>query len=420
MSSDRRLAVVVFAACWVVYHANFRPIAQVDCIPAPYAAWSLVRHASFELQHYKALGKYVGGAVLELDGGRWLSKYPPGSSIAALPFALPFALAREEPLGSSAMRRLGKLVAASCSALAVVLFFFACRSVAPRAAGLATLLFALGSELWAVASQALWAHGPATMWLCLALFLSLRRGDASLRWLGVGLALGMAVATRPPTILFAAASLGALGWQRSIRDALAVGAGLLPPLAFLLLYNQLFFGAAVSGGYGAESTRWTTPLHVGIAGLTIAPSRGLLVYMPALLLIPWGVRALRGRATDLAPGSRAALAAWLLAAAATLVLYARWHLWWGGWCFGPRFLCETLPILCLLFALAYERSGDALRRVARGLVTVSIAVQVLGVFGDDRGAWNARHDGASMFALRDTQIEAHLRHLLREDAHFDR
>jgi hypothetical protein len=86
-------------------------------------------------------------------------------------------------------------------------------------------------------------------------------------------------------------------------------------------------------------------------------------------------------------------------------LYAKWHCWSGGWCFGPRFLCEALPIFCLLFALAYERLPAAgWRPAARALVALSVLVHLLGVFGNDP-AWKARHGRQeSLFAVKENQI----------------
>ena len=35
--------VAVFVACLLIYQANGRPHLEIDCVPAPYAAWALVR-----------------------------------------------------------------------------------------------------------------------------------------------------------------------------------------------------------------------------------------------------------------------------------------------------------------------------------------------------------------------------------------
>jgi hypothetical protein len=414
--TDYRSAFIVFVACLALYHLNGRPIAEIDCVAAPYTAWSLVRHGSFDIQLYPDLCRHLGAFAIHLPDGTVLSRYPPGSALAAVPFVAPFAAFRETPPRAIDMLNLGKLAAAVYVAGAAVLFFLTCRRLAPSGALAATILFAAGTCLWSVASQALWMHGPATFWLCAALYCLIMHAEISRVFWSViaGFALGLAVVTRPSTALFLAASAPVLGTRRL---AAAVGATLaaLMPVGLFVVYNLHYFGRPIAGGYGDEAGLWHASFAEGLTGLLVAPSRGLLVYTPALLLLPWGVRLL-GRSEALpTPGHRDVILSWSVAALATVCLYAKWHCWSGGWCFGPRFLCETMPVFCLVFALAYEQmaAGEA-RRVAQTLVARSVLIHALGVFGNDP-AWKARHERPrSLFALHDTQIEAHARRALHK------
>ena len=250
-------------------------------------------------------------------------------------------------------------------------------------------------------------HGPATFWMALAMRILLvpveEPTPRRVAWAGA--AFGMAVLTRPTTVLFAlAAELAFLGSRRP-KAAVFLGLGAAAPIGLLLLYNAVHFESALAEGYGSDALSWSTPWGLGVAGLVLAPSRGLLVYSPALILAPLGLRAARFA------GKRALLLAWFAAGIATILLYAKWRVWWGGWCFGPRFLCETMPIFCLMFALAYDRLRTGIcRRAAWALVSLSMAIHFLGVFGHHVG-WNRRHegslDGRGLFSLSDTQIEAH-------------
>jgi hypothetical protein len=65
----------------------------------------------------------------------------------------------------------------------------------------------------------------------------------------------------------------------------------------------------------------------------------------------------------------------------TLVYYASWWAWYGGWSWGPRFLVPTLPFLVLpLGALLLERRWARWTVVL--LAVAGIGVQVLGVLID--------------------------------------
>ncbi len=414
-------AAGIFLLCLLVFMANGRPQPEIDCVPAPYTAWSLVRHASSDLQEYSQLKGYLGGAIRVRADGSWGSMYPPGSAWAALPFVAPVAVFRESPFRAGPMLHLGKLVAAVFVAGAAALFFLICRRLVPAAAWPATVLFAFGTCLYSVASQALWMHGPAVFWLCGALYFLTRSNEPSTAsYLAVGFALGMAGATRPSTIFFALATLGALAFERRGWALIAVVTGAIPPAIALLHDNWTNFGDPIFGGYLNENWSGSPPPWLGFFGLLLAPSRGVLVYSPALILGFAGVWRMLSGNEEATRRTRGLLVAWIAASIATLLFYARWHEWRGGWCFGPRYLCETMPVACLLFGFAYV----ALRRpwqrsAAVALVALSVAVHFLGVFGHSGYvAWQNRNylpdDGRGMFSFHDTQIEAHARALLQK------
>src|SRR5262245_39812717 len=162
----KKVVAGITLAFLAVYHANGRAHPEVDCVHAPYAAWSLVRHGSLDLREYAALRPYLGPCIRELPDGSRVSRYPPGSTVALLPFVAPLAAFREGPPAPGQMNALGKLGAAFFVAAAVGLFYLICRDLFPSARWPATVLFGLGTCLYSVASQAMWMHGPATFWLC--------------------------------------------------------------------------------------------------------------------------------------------------------------------------------------------------------------------------------------------------------------
>lgn len=411
------LFLTVFGAAF----ANGRPHAEVDCVAAPYTAWALVRSGSFDVGRYTELAPFERLLVLPVSDGRRVSARPPGAALTAVPLVAPFALAREKPLSSLAMLQLGKAVGAGCVALAACLFLATCRRVAPDGAWPATILFAFGTCLFSVAGQALWMHGPAVLWLCVALYLLTgARANAPTALFCAGAALGLAVLARPTAAFFAVAAVGALLLDRRARAAGWTALGGALPAALLCYYHAHYFGDLFAGGYKNDNWSESPPLWVGLGGLLVAPSRGVFVYSPALAFAVWGaVRVCRRDATPADP-TRTLLRLWLVAGVATLLFFARWHDWRGGWCFGPRFLCEAMPIACLMFGVAYQATGARLlRAVAVGLVAVSVAIHFVGVHGHGgHVAWHQRHDradqGRCLFELEDTQIEAHARSFAHE------
>lgn len=64
-----------------------------------------------------------------------------------------------------------------------------------------------------------------------------------------------------------------------------------------------------------------------------------------------------------------------LSLATLLALYSRWHLWEGGWCWGPRFLVPVIPLLALPIAAVVDDppARDRVRAV-KALVALSMVV----------------------------------------------
>lgn len=411
------LWIWIFVGFLALYSINGRSIAEVDCDVAPYAAWNIVRHGSFDVSAYPVTRALEGAAAIRTRNGLLVSKYPPGSTLAAIPFVAPLASFQAEPLSKrSRMRRLGKLIASSYVAATIVLIWAMIRRLAPSAAVPATLLAGAGTMLWSTASQGFWAHGPATFFLALALFLLLgNRNDLSLVTVAcAGICLGMAILSRPTTGLFAVASVLGLLFGKRWRESVVLIATVSVIGGLLVAYNQHYFGNFLAGGYLEEASAWSTPLHVGLGGLLVAPSRGLLVYIPAFILLPLGLIRLAAGSPESAD-ERRMVAAWIGATAATVLVYAKWHAWWGGWTFGPRFLIEAIPVWILLFAFAYQyvcdRWGANGRRVVWFLILASVTVQFVGVFGYHVD-WMDSHGAADMFSLDDTQIGSRVRVLI--------
>ena len=415
---------ITVAGSFISFNLNCRTLGEVDTVPAGYLAWGLLHGKGFDLTPYagdpEQLGKYIGDAILPGKNGRYVSKSPPGSAVSAIPvYTVASVLTNSIPTRSH-MNTLGKQAAALYCALAVGFFMIIVTRLFPTAAVPATILFALGTTLWSTASQALWMHGPATFCVCLGLwFLLCPREALSPReafW--AGLCLGLGVACRPTVAILLLCVVLALAIGRKWKLVLGLCLGCLAPLAALGLYNIHYTGSLGTGGYGEEAFRWGTPLWLGLAGLTVAPSRGLFFFTPASVLALVGTYSLLRRSPAMQEERRLILVGANAGAAFTIILYAKWWGWHGGWSYGPRFLTEIMPIVCLMFAVAYSQlPKPRMRWLAAALVALSVFTHALGVFGH-YSRWNARHYlgpyATDLFCFKDNQISACLYRAITE------
>lgn len=139
------------------------------------------------------------------------------------------------------------------------------------------------------------------------------------------------------------------------------------------------------GGYAGE--HFVTPLRVGLYGLLVSPSRGLLWYSPVSLL---GVVYLghfwRAR-RDLA---------WLVAAIVVVVVLSssKWWAWNGGLNWGPRYLVGIVPLTLVPFAYCARR-WEEVSGPRRGLIVALILASGIVQF---RGATTDYHQAMEPIA----------------------
>jgi hypothetical protein len=117
-------------------------------------------------------------------------------------------------------------------------------------------------------------------------------------------------------------------------------------------------------------------------GILVSPGRGLLIYSPVFIFSFVGmVMVWRERGHIL-------LKYLSLAPFLSVILAAKWVIWWGGFSYGPRLLADITPILCLYLYQPFESAAGRrlLKFVLFGICGLSVSVHVLGAFGD--GSWN--------------------------------
>ncbi len=383
---------IIFAVVLIVFLANGRTISGGDSVPAKNLPLSILEHGNFYLDQLKMPGKKIPYYLRE-SGGHYVSDYPVGAALMALPFYAPSIACRVSP-SSRIFSELEKVSAATIVALSAWLLYMAAVCVTANwMAMVLTFIYALGTTSFSVSSQALWQHGPAQLALAAAIYCLIRARDDP-RWAGyAGLPLAFEVITRPVDALIAA-PLGLyvlVSYRREIWRFIATA---MPPLLFQLWYNAAYFGtpfrlqfftqsASVGGQRVPSAGFWATPLADGLAVVILSPGRGLLFYSPVFALAFIGLALAWRRNGDV-------LLRYLgVSAALSILMVAKWHSSSGGESFGPRLLADLTPILALaLFPLA-DSIGNrrALAAVFAVLTAWSITANSFGAFIGYRG-WN--------------------------------
>lgn len=367
LSRAPRAPVIAAALSAALFLANDRAIVSGDTHPTGLVPYAALRHGTLSLDPVPVPDPLPYWVVR--SGGRIWSRYPVTGALLALPVYVPAALGPGIPGGTHGPEKLA--AALMCAASAGFLLAALRRAGAPRWLALvATALYSGASPVLAVASQALWQHAPSVLALSAALWATVRARAGDPRFAAwAGWFAGIAVTARF-TDVFAAAALAftllPLGARRLGAFALAAAA----PVAALAAYHAVAFGAPWATGYAGEAAAFATPLAEGLRGVLLSPTRGLLTF------VPWTALALAGLALG---ARRDRLQAALLAATiATILVYAQWHAWWGGWCYGPRMLSDLTPLLA--FGLLPLARFPA-RSVAVALALTGVPAALLCGFG---------------------------------------
>ncbi|MGH9280373.1 MAG: hypothetical protein ACRD12_20025 [Acidimicrobiales bacterium] len=280
-----------------------------------------------------------------------------------------------------------------------------------RLAALVGLGFATATAAWSLASRALWQHGPSLLLLAAAVWLAgriNRLGPTPASAAGLGALLAGAVFIRPTN---GAPALALSAWMvvRHRRALLPYAAGAVSVGLVGIAVNAATYGQAVPY-YSSPGRRlaWHADYFTAVAANLVSPARGLLLFSPVVLLAVAGlvVRHRRGRLDALDVSLAGAVVLQLL------VVSASREAWWAGHSFGPRFMCDVLPLLAYLAVPAVDAAATQTRLVqaaAVALLAVGVVVNAQGAWFRAAHCWNVEPvdidaDPARVWSVRDAQV----------------
>jgi hypothetical protein len=361
------LALVIAGA----YLGNGTNLGTGDTRPARQLPISILSERDLDLDEFIDRYRPAHRHAVRFVNGHWVSDYPVGAALMAIPFYLPSVVLGVPPEREH-LERLEKVAASGIVLLSALVMYATFRLATDhRAAILLTTIYALGTSSLSTSSQALWQHGPGQLAIASALY-CLIRGSSSPRWMwlaGLPLAVAVLLRRRRCFPLFVAAAL--------------------PVAAFWLWYNLTYFGSPFRTQFGFDNPAlWTTPFWQGFAGLLFSPGRGLFVYSPIFLIAVAGfVKAWKARRSD--DVGLAVLRYGSIGVAALVLIHSPWWSWWGGICYGPRLLADTIPVLSLALFPMVEviLARRRWQFVALFLALWSVTAHVSGAYWDD-GRWS--------------------------------
>jgi hypothetical protein len=368
------MSLVLFGLALVVYLANQKAIATCDSVPNSVLLFHWLEHHTVDMTRYVQAGIDSPTSCSFLNqiksqpGQPWITGFPIGPAIVTAPlyclFYLHFkithagaALNLTSPEFHTGLRLVyEKWAAAIVAATSVALLFqVAARLFKHRIALGIALIFAFATTTWSASSQALWQHGSlnlAVITMLWSFLQAISQPQHKTRWLLLaGVCGGLLPGIRPSSLAYGLAGLlSALWtWRRRSWPFLVGCLSALPAL----LWNIHWYQSPFLGGYDKVKTGFSLSyIPASLPGLLFSPSRGLFVFIPiALFAIPGLIYLWR---------KQKSAADWLvvsMAIASGLVIfnYSTFYIWWAGSSYGPRFMTDIQPTLCLLMGYCLMR-----------------------------------------------------------------
>ena len=290
----------------------------------------------------------------EIINGHRYYYFPPGSAV----LSIPFVGAMNAP-GVSTVTLDGHynyagetliqcLLAAGLMAGLGVLF----ATIAWRLLPAPWWLFALagielGSPVMSTASRTLWSDSWGvflTGWVVwMLLEMDLDEGHDHPVWFATILAWSYIV--RPTnSVAILGASLYLLLYHRGMLWTYC--ATMAAWLAGFVAYSRYNFGTLLPAYFQPGRLAPASPL-IGLLANTISPSRGVIVFVPTLMLVAY----LLLRYWSYLPHRRLVVPALAIAAIHVAAVSSYWQ-WWAGWSYGPRFMTAMVPWFGLLAIVA--------------------------------------------------------------------
>lgn len=404
---NKHQKITIFLFFFVVYNLNFRNISSGDNVPASLIPFAILETYTPYLDSYIPYFemRYESTYFLLNSHDHFVSFFPIVTPVLVTPlYVIPYLMLKLYDIGFSIydphlylfidlMEKISSSIVASLSC--VFIFLTIKKMFNDKIAWISAITFGLATNTWSTSSQALWQHGTVELLLVIMIYLVIliEKEDSNKNTIYLGLLSGLFIFNRPPdsVLLIPIIYYAVILKKKGLYYCLSLIASSVP----FVFFNICTFGSFF-GGYNQniEILTMGTNIIVNTLGLLFSPNRGLFVYSPILifsLLGMYRVSIIQNK------NIRAFLNLFFISLFLNIMVYASFddH-WWGGFCYGPRFLSGMLPIIVIYLAvfLNYVESNflpngkKIFATIFLILFITSVFVQVVGAFYSPNGNWD--------------------------------
>lgn len=373
-------SLLLFFITLIIYNLNSYYVGSADTTPNILLPISLIKEGNFDFNEFynREINNNQLPYLFREVNGKIISSYPTMPGILNLPvFVISFILGFNI---DAYYLELSKISSSIIVSLAVLFFYLTLKQILnkPKNALFFTIIFALATNVWALASQGIWQHGPALLFVNLSLFFLFNKSEKNRPW--AGLFLGLTIINRPVNSLIALPLLvyiffiqPKIKWKTLILFTL--------PLIFIAIYSLYYWGNIFSVGqkFFADGGSFNGNLVTGLAGILVSPSRGLFIYTPLFIFsfIYLFYQLFSSRSLPI-------YKYFAIIVILVLLLYGKFSAWWGGCIFyGYRYLIDLIPFLVIFLAKFWEEqlnNKKSLKVILIILFFFSVYVQLIGAF----------------------------------------
>jgi hypothetical protein len=332
---------------------------------------------------------------LEVVNGRFYKYAPPGSAVLSVPFLLIAGTFGLTPVDANGYYdlvrelRLASLLAALLMAGFTAVSYLFSRLLLSAIASVAVALVAsLGTQVWSTASRVVEPDTWTVLLLMLALYLLAARelGTARLRPILLATILSWCYFVHPTTSISIIAITAYLWLYHRAHFLRFVLTGVAWALV-LAAYSWRNFHQVLPNYFQANRLGFET-FWEALPGNIISPARGLLIYVPVLVVV--GAMLIYYRRS--LPLNRLVVTGVVVVVVHLLVISGFSH-WWAGHSYGPRYWTSVIPWFVLFSVSAIKAMTRRASIPAAALVVLSlcgIVIHARGAVAEETRLWNAK------------------------------